>query len=502
MEEIKHYDILWVDDFDQSPKSVKDYFPKEFGFRVKIESNFFNALVDLENNFTNYSCVVLDVNFINGFNVNEVKDEAGLKSKKIRFENGDIEEFDEIEDEQETNTVKESVILYRLYNILKNNNILIDIASNAENFFDDEVIDFEKSKKIVEAFNVNDNFKKNAGYYLFLYLLQRGMPQKNIAMLTGNKGETSKEWDKKFKEANFQSPKAFDRNQCELTRRKKTSEFVAWLNEVFNPPYRLRACMVAMTSLLQKMLNDENIKKALLTSNSIWTEDSKDDRYSTIKNFHPEYIPLSLPREDKKSVEVLFPFIFQVIIPWDKSTFHENGDKYPYVATMRTARNWLAHRNIQISALQTECFLFGICMRGLFNLSILKPETLREYEKWEDELLQLIEKLDADFSLYVDEIFDLVIPSSEEILTRSKIKSNSIHKVLDSIGWSKKSINCYEEDLLRGFLHGVYGDIPAGRISDGLKGLADHKIQIRYLDAVKNRLKKAIDEAKKCGCNS
>ena len=70
MQDIEHCDILWVDDFDKSEKVdnprkyLKDYFPAEFSFRVRIEKNFFNALVHLENNFTNYSCVVLDVNFI------------------------------------------------------------------------------------------------------------------------------------------------------------------------------------------------------------------------------------------------------------------------------------------------------------------------------------------------------------------------------------------------------------------------------------------------------
>ena len=54
MQDIKHCDILWVDDFDKSEKVdnprryLKDYFPPEFSFRVRIEKNFFNALVHLE----------------------------------------------------------------------------------------------------------------------------------------------------------------------------------------------------------------------------------------------------------------------------------------------------------------------------------------------------------------------------------------------------------------------------------------------------------------------
>lgn len=528
MEEIKHYDILWVDDFDKGQKVddprkyLKDYFPSEFRFRVRIEENFFNALVHLENNFANYSCVVLDVNFINGFNPEEFNNEdktlceirEDLKSKKIRFENGETEEFDGLEDD-EKDIIKEAVTLYRLYEILRNNNILIDLAVDAENLFDKEIIDYEKISQIIEAFNgrVGDEFKKNAGYYLFLYLLQRGMPQKNIAMLTGNKGETSVIWEEKFKEASLQSPKAFDRKQCELTKKIRTSEFVDWLNEIFNPSYRLRACMIAMTLLLKKMLDDENTKRKLVTSNSMWSSKEKDgeQRSSTIRNFHPEYIPFRLPKDEKKSGEVLFHFISQIIVPWDKSNLpdkskNNKNEEYPYFATMKTARNWLTHRVIKRLTLQTECFLFGIGMRGLFNFSKLDYETLGNYTKWENELLKLIKKLDKSYPSCIDAFSSLVISSSEEIRTRSnyeQIKNDQrkyIRNVLDYMGQSTNSIKCYEADLLRAFLHGVHGDIPPGETPPGYFGYVGNlseDIRGKYLDAIKNRLKEAVEEAKK-----
>ena len=238
MEDITHYDILWVDDFDKGEKVddprkyLRDYFPDKFSFRVKIEQSFFNALVHLENNFTNYSCVVLDVNFIKGFNFDELNEDDfsyeisdGLKNKKIRFEDGEIEEFESLEDDEKDDikeAIKKAAAIQRLYGILKKNNIIIDGALDAENIFDNEVIDYEKISAIITDFEKsknNDDFKKNAGYYLFLYLLQRGMPQRNIAMLTGNKGETSAKWEEKFKAASLQSPKAFDRKQCELTKK-------------------------------------------------------------------------------------------------------------------------------------------------------------------------------------------------------------------------------------------------------------------------------------------
>ena len=529
MQDIKHCDILWVDDFDKSEKVdnprryLKDYFPAEFSFRVRIEKNFFNALVHLEKNFTNYSCVVLDVNFIKGFNLDELNDEdgasrevlSGLESKKIRFEGEEVEDFENLEDD-EKDIIKAAVTLQRLYEILKGNNIMIDGALDAENLFADEVIDFEKISKMIEAFNRDDNdFKKNAGYYLFLYLLQRGMPQKNIAMLTGNKGETSVKWEKKFSEANLQSPKAFDRMQCALTEKIQTSEFVDWLDEVFNPPYRLRACMVAMTLILQKMLDDENIKSKLVTSNSIWTgtDSAGDYRTSAVRNFHPEYIPFRLPEDKKISAGILFHFISQVIIPWDKSKYSNN--RYPYYATMKTARNWLAHRVIQSLTLQTESFLFGVCLRGLFNFSSVNPKTLSGYEEWENDLLNLMTELDNEIRpTCIDGVSSLVIPSSKEFSARSNYKqfknqSISVHNVLNYMGNPEKNgtghstnpIKCYEEDLLRAFLHGVYGYIPFDSMRKNyLKALEktlEEDIRGKYLQAIKNRLKKAVDETKK-----
>ena len=519
MQDIKHYDILWVDDFDKNEqfdnprRYLKDYFPSGFDFRVKIETNFFNALVHLENNFLNYSCVVLDVNFIKGFNIDDLNnDDAALselcllvKNKKVSFRNGEIVEFEKIL-RKEKKTINKAIMLCRLYEILGNNNILIDGAHDTKDLFCGEVIDYEKISKLVGNFEKEDNdFKKNAGYYLFLYLLQRGMPQNNIAMLTGNKGETSEKWNEKFNRANLTPPKAFDRVQCELTDKNSTSEFVDWLDGVFSSPYRLRACMIAMTTLLQKMLDDEDTKRKLVSSGFMWNKEKDDDRSYAVRNFHPEYIPFRLPEEEEKSVEILFHFISQVVAVWDKADDprKRSSEEYPYFATMKTARNWLAHRIIKKLSLQTECFLFGVCMRGMFNFSKLDTQTLGDYKNWEKELLKLIEKLDAAYSPCVHGISSLVLSSSEELRFRSgyeRIKSEYrfIRNLLNFIGQPTNSIKCYEEDLLRAFLHGVHGEIPSGYRPPGYARYVGNSgdIRIRYLEKVRNRLKQAINEAK------
>lgn len=358
MQAVNHCDILWVDDFDKSEtvdnprKYLKNYFPTEFEFRVKIETNFFNALADLENNFANYSCIILDVNFIKGFNFDKVNDEDkvsreifdSLKSKKIRFNSEEIVDFGELE-EYEKDIFREAAVLYRMYDILRNNNVIVDGALNAKNIFDDEIIDFDKIRDELENFEKYPDFKKNAGYYLFLYLLQRGMPQNHIAMLTANKVETSEEWEKNFRKADIQPPKAFDRKQCELTKKIQNSKFTDWLNDIFMPSYRLRACMIAMTAIIKDLLEDEDARKKLTASDSLWNGNAKDEyknevnRSDIVRNFHPEYVPCRLPENDeKKSAEILLHFISQIIIPWDDSEDPHN-EKYSYYATMRTARN-------------------------------------------------------------------------------------------------------------------------------------------------------------------
>lgn len=530
MEETKYCDILWVDDFDNESQShndpykyLPDYFPDRFSFRVRIEKNFFNALVHLENNFTNYFCIVLDVNFSKGFNFDELNDDDNksseimdaLKSKEIRLPHG--KSYEKLEDKQK-NTIKkrirEAIAIHRMYEIFKNNNIRVDGAVDAENFFDNEVIEFKKIIETISAFNHNDNnFKKIAGYYLFLYLLQRRMPQNNIVMLTGNKGEMSTSLPEKFKEASLQFPKAFDRKQCKLNKKRQTSEFVDWLNKVFNSPYRFRACMVAMTTFLQKMLDDENIKRKLLSTSKtstskMWSKDRDCNRSFAMKKFNPECIdPHSLGYEEE-SAKKFFPYIYQIIVPWDKANVPDKPKDYPYFATMKTARNWLAHSVIQGLTLQTESFLFGVCMRGLFNFSNLDSEISNDYEVWENELLKLIKKLDKNYSSCVDGLATLVSASSEEICARSKYEENFAHKkeekfihnVLRFMGQSDNPIKCYEEDLLRAFLHGVRGDIPPGYIPRGYssyEGNSSKDIREEYLEAIKNRLKHAITEAGK-----
>ena len=75
-----------------------------------------------------------------------------------------------------------------------------------------------------------------------------------------------------------------------------------------------RACMVAMTAVLKKMLDDENIKPKLLEYNSLWEKEAKNEdkdgiyRSSAVRNFHPEYIPFRM--EENKSTEIFFPLHF------------------------------------------------------------------------------------------------------------------------------------------------------------------------------------------------
>ena len=82
---MNHCDILWVDDFDTSDNiadselvtndtsdtatfknELNDYYPTSYHFRVNIYKYFLKLLLHLEDDFSQYNCVVLDINLGKG----------------------------------------------------------------------------------------------------------------------------------------------------------------------------------------------------------------------------------------------------------------------------------------------------------------------------------------------------------------------------------------------------------------------------------------------------
>ncbi len=118
--------ILWIDDILK--EKVENYFPKRLCKNVKNVSQFFRAVKYINEHFGEFDTVVLDVNFEKGFG-------------------GDESSGNTIEENSDSD-------IYKYINLI-----------NKE----------------------NDHFTKNAGYYLYIYLISKGFPSKRIAMLTANK---------------------------------------------------------------------------------------------------------------------------------------------------------------------------------------------------------------------------------------------------------------------------------------------------------------------------
>ena len=444
-------DILWVEDFDDgdsSPveKKIENYYTKQRAFRVDVQSLMLPLLKTLadEKNFSKYSCAVLDINLTEGFE--SIQDE-----------------FDEIKD------------------LLAKNQIQILDEHDPDQDADDYAV-----------------FAENAGYYVYLYLIRRGMPAERICMLTANKGNTTDEWEKNFSEkdlfknAGLVPPEAFDRT----TEREK---FHAWLDKTLTPPYRLRACIVGMSRCAEEFLSDDETKVVL-------------------QNL--PRIPLRLSTDEKVADRVFVSALREIVQPWESPP----KDTEPlYRTTLKLTRNWLAHNILtEEPSLLSTAFLFGIGLRGLFGKKI---KLSAEYLTWEEELLALLTDMDKKISPSVEKISDeLIMKSAKEFFKRvtipvpaskyCKLKiplSTDIDRVIDEIGQKKNGVEPrLDTDLIRNFLHSVYpiylpygeGKIPCNHpyrlrmmfeLDKEKFFRRKDTIEARYLNAVKNTLARAVD---------
>ena len=458
-------DVLWVEDFDSGDTSrleekIKDCYSEDYAFRVYAEDKMkmlalLQALED-EKEFLKYSCVVLDINLNKAF---------GGADKEKEFQ-----------------AIKE-ILAKKQVRILDKHDP------------DEEAEDYSE-------------FRINAGYYVYLYLVQRGMPASRICMLTGNKGENSlteggknltEGWEEIFEDAGLIPPKSFDKSY-------ELKEFHDWLKNTLTPASRLRSCIIGMSFYAEKILEDEILKVHL-------------------QNLYR--IPLRLSEDTKIASPEFISALWQIVQSWESHTDDTNCErrtpvhhrlKYAYQMTLKTTRNWFAHRCLEKMSLLTTAFLFGIGLRGLLGEKLREKlnrgadEIFKEYKRWENELIALIEELDKDKpSAGKKETGEIVIKSCQEFFTR--IKTNKVEITTDicsfiqqNIGQKKDNKDIREEDLLRDFLHGVYpinwrGD---GKIypnhalgivfdfdnefSERLK----HSAETRYLRAVKNTLVQAI----------
>ena len=470
-------DILWVEDEQQE---VEKYFSQKHYFRVDLQKYMLKLLEDLEREeiFSRYSCAILDINLNSGFGY-----------------------YDTIEGEEEKSETDE---LNEIKKILERNRIHIRSQHDLEE-------------------NTND-FKKNAGYYVYLYLVNRGMPPSRICMLTANtvakddnqnkddnpantvakddnqnkdKNENiTGAWKPLFEDAGLKPPEDFDRSLV-----KTIPTFESWLNETLTPAARLRSCIIGMSFYAEKLLENETLKIHL-------------------QNLYR--IPLRLSEDTKIASPEFVSALWQIVQPWES---HEDLTR-AYQMTLKTTRNWLAHRCLKGISLMTAAFLFGIGLRGLLGKNIRRKidttsddENIKGYQRWEKELLLIIKELDNQKTSTNKEFGQIVMESCKEFFTRVKnspenfkieLTTDVCTLIAQTIGQKKNNIDIYEEDLLRCFLHGVYTikwrgngriyDTPNHALgivfdfdNEEFNRQKDSK-ETKYLNAVKNTLILAINQ--------
>lgn len=465
---MSHYcDILWVEDFDTQDESVdeeetetKRYYDsgkRKYSFRVNLQREVLPILKHLEDekNFSSYSCAVLDINLTEGFGCDPNESEVA-----------------------ELREIKE---------ILRENKI--EIRSEHE--------------------KDNDKFKENAGYYVYLYLVNRGMPPSHICMLTGNQGEgnLTGNWKKIFESAGIMPPKDFAKDKAGI------KDFHYWLEGTLTSVVRLRACIIGMSFYAEKLLDSEITK---LNTESDENKRKEILHYEETKTYVQNLyrIPLRLSQDEETASPEFISALWQIVQPYDsKESFSFGSLENAYQTTLTTTRNWFAHNCLKEvpPCLLTVAFLFGIGMRNLLKKilatgDVQNKEYRNEYRRWEDELIVLLESLDGKVLPKIDKITSkLVMKSCKEFSDRIKNSRiplmNDISKIIHEIGQKHRNLERRDTDLLRDFLHGFY-PLKEGVFSDnGIRFEFDertfnarkNKIEAQYLEAVKNTLALAVN---------
>lgn len=492
-------DILWVEDFaSQNEPAIRyegdaptaaahaaeidSYFPKPFHYRLQICEYVLQALEELRDHFDRYSCAVLDINMIEGFEYDE-----------------DLDEYEEY---------------HRIAELLAEE----DICIRKEHRCTEETLDPDDER------GAYVQFEKNAGYYVYLYLIRRGMPQKNIVILTGNKGRndnTTSEWEKNFEQAGLMPPEALDK----MGERKV---FAEWLQKTFHPAFQFRACTKAMSSIVSDHLEDDGAtaEKPLWTkieqqfektgqlgphfspSEESTIQDPEDFRRQAAFSLQViQGCPLRVPRDEAEAGKFFYPLVWQAVQMWESAKKEKEPLTYAVWSSLRATRNWMAHRVIPpFQHIATEAFLFGISLRSLFYLDALQAADAKLYEAWENDLLQLVRG--RAFTKYphseakqcADALDKLERASLQEYRERSGGTSGDGCRLIADIGDSHGQIACEESDLLRDFLHGLitrqsksavqnayHTYLMSGRGTFG----GDRRV-LAYLEAVQERIEDAV----------
>lgn len=367
----RYRSILWIDDDysqrlkydpelgeceDDCDKIIEDMFGEGFSTKVTLIRDIVEALLYIDNNFYIFDIVILDVNL-----------NTGIKNDK---------------------------------------------PENAFKFIE------EKFKEQGIAIIDGEKWIENAGYYLFLYLTNKGFPRNNIKMLTaygtkdsrGNEESLVSKWNEKFRLAGLISPKWYDKS------RQSVNSMCNWLRCVTNKREdnyynHYRHLFVKMASLLKQAIENEN------QNNSTWEMD-KVNEVNDFISVLDDIIHLPYNITDVMGMNLIMNILRELTLKsdkydWSHIKYENNQYTKGYMASGKLFRNWCAHDIVRLTKKREDyeflSILFILFMRLNFSRGKLRELTynqnyIDEYENYEKCILAykmaenkfLVEQLEID----------------------------------------------------------------------------------------------------------
>lgn len=292
------------------------------------------------------------------------------------------------------------------------------------NWFDVAVIDINLANGCdpehrPEHFADRSDFHRRAGFWIFNTLVQEGFPRERICFMTGEKGSTYEDFVSHCKAALLPFPRAFEKSDREYR------EFRIWLHEFIEDKYLTmrRGILDGCFELLQRIENNPGcVRRDLFDSRSANSEQAEGDRLSgedscaQVRNYLWQLIQLLPNRFGGDSSTQRIKVIASAIThDWSelkpqafkdnlgtewKGTNKEYRSAKAFAEVAKTARNWIAHQQLQALQPEDVALLFLINMRAWLKLE----DKSSPYERL---LLDLI-KVDADDPLSAEAIHRLM----------------------------------------------------------------------------------------------
>lgn len=143
-------------------------------------------------------------------------------------------------------------------------------------------------------------------------------------------------------------------------------------------------------------------------------------------------------------------------------------EDFAYNSVLKMVRNWLAHNKLEENEIDVglAAFIFGIGMRGLFDIESLNDKDKKEeYLKWENKLIDLISKCynenEENYKIDKNSIVNMISKSCfnfYEIADKLNdfAYSPNIGSVIHLIGGEKSNLRCHGKYILRLFAHCLF----------------------------------------------